>query len=157
MGIDSGETGDVLADLLEELKSLVLAFHDSGHTTKSGALELLASIETVAELEEADIVLGDLVDEVASGAELAQGELVMILVVEHIEEGGKEGVEILQGKVSETVPHVLRCILRPRVYYTVLSATCRIKERLTSMIGNSSRIDPSFSSNESWVNLTLRI
>ena len=49
-GIDGGQTEDVLADLLQELKGLVLALHDCRHPTKGSALELLAAVEAVATL-----------------------------------------------------------------------------------------------------------
>lgn len=95
-GVDGGETGEMLADLLEELECFVLPLHDRGHATEGGALELLASVERVAELEETDVILGDLVDEMAGSAELTQRELVVVLVVKNVEQGREKGVQILQ-------------------------------------------------------------
>ena len=88
--------GGMLANFLEELESFVLPLHDGGHTTEGGTLELLASVETVSEFKEANIVFCNLVDKVPSGTELSEGELVVILVVKNIEKRGEEGMEVLR-------------------------------------------------------------
>ena len=94
--VDRGKTRQVLANLLQELKRLVLPLHYGGHTTERSSLELLAAVQTVAELEQTDVVLGYLVDEMPCCAELAESELVVILVVEDIEERGKERMQVLR-------------------------------------------------------------
>jgi hypothetical protein len=52
---------------------------------KGGSLELLASIQTVSELQQAAVVLRYLVDEVPCGVYLTERELVVILVIKHIQ------------------------------------------------------------------------
>jgi hypothetical protein len=94
-GVDGRETGHVLANLLEVSEGILLTLHDGGHATEGSLLELLATVERVTELEETAVVLSDLNDEVTSGVELTERELVVILVVEDVEEGGKERVEVL--------------------------------------------------------------
>ena len=49
--------------------------------TESGTFELLATIETVTELEKPDIIFCDRINQVPCGPELTKGELVMIFVV----------------------------------------------------------------------------
>ena len=67
--------------------------------TESCPLELLASVERIAEFEQPDVVLCDLVDKMARGTELTECEFVVVLVVKHIEEGGEEWVEVLRERV----------------------------------------------------------
>ena len=40
--------------------------------------------------------LGDLVDEVACSVQLAQGQLVVVTVVQHVEQVAEEGVHVVQ-------------------------------------------------------------
>jgi hypothetical protein len=56
---------------------------------------LLTSVERVSELQESDVILGHLGDKVASGVELTEGELVVVLVVQYVEKIAQEGVEVL--------------------------------------------------------------
>ena len=72
----------------QQLECLILPLHDRGHTTEGSSLELLASVKRVAEFEQPDVVLRDLIDEMARGAELAEREFVVVLVVKDIAEGG---------------------------------------------------------------------
>ena len=65
--------------LLEVAEALVLPAHDGRHPPERRALQLLAPVERVAELEEPDVVLGDGVDEVPRGVDLAQRQLVVVL------------------------------------------------------------------------------
>jgi hypothetical protein len=46
---------------------------------------LLASVQRVTKLEQSNVILGDAVDQVASSVELAESELVMVLVIKNIE------------------------------------------------------------------------
>ncbi len=48
--------------LLEVCEGAGLALHERAHAAERGALELLAAVERVTVLEEADIVLGDAVE-----------------------------------------------------------------------------------------------
>ena len=52
--------------------------------TESSSLELLASIQAVAELEQTDIVLADLVNEMLRSIDLPERELVVVLVVKDV-------------------------------------------------------------------------
>ena len=62
---------------------------------KCSSFELLAAVQAVAELEETAVVFRDLVDQMSAGVDLTQGEFVMILVVQDIQEGGHERVQVL--------------------------------------------------------------
>ena len=55
--IDGGKTGQMFPNLLQKLERLILPLHDRGHTTESGTLELLASVERIVELEQTDVDL----------------------------------------------------------------------------------------------------
>lgn len=81
--------------------------------SEGGLLELLASVETVSELEEAAVILADRDDQVASRVELSERELVVVLVVEDVEEGRKEGVEVLQTEVPVSFPRPFERSLGP--------------------------------------------
>jgi len=85
----------VLPDLLQVLQRVLLPLHDSSHSTKSGPLELLTSVERITEFEQSNVILGNLGDEVASSVELTKSKLVMVLVVKDIEEIAQEGVKVL--------------------------------------------------------------
>lgn len=121
-GVDGGETGHVLANLLEVGERILLATHDGSHAeesrkvslrvrpklnpsprihgnsdspTEGSLLELLAAEERVSELDEAAVVLADRNDQVASSVELSESELVVVLVVEDVEKRRKERVKVL--------------------------------------------------------------
>ena len=68
-----------LTNLFQVLQGLVLSSHYRGHTTKSGFLQLLTSVQTVAKLDETNIILGHVLNQVASSVDLTQSQLVMIL------------------------------------------------------------------------------
>jgi hypothetical protein len=93
IGIDSGQTVHVLPDLFEILQGLSLPLHDGGHSTKCGSLELFASVERVTELQESHIVFGDLGDEMTGSVERTKSELVVVLVVKHVQQIGEERVK----------------------------------------------------------------
>ena len=88
----------MLADLLEIGQRILLTLHDSGHATERSAFELLAAVHRVAELEQADIVLGDLINEVAGSAQLTESEFVVVLIVEDVHEGCQERVQIVEDR-----------------------------------------------------------
>ena len=81
VGVDRGQTRNVLPDLFEVGQGILLALHDGRHPAQGGALQLLAPVQRVAKLEQAAVVFGDLRHEVARSVELAEGELVVVLVV----------------------------------------------------------------------------
>lgn len=64
--------------------------------TKGGLLELFASVETVSKFKQSTVIFSNRYDQVTSRVELSQRELVMVLVVEDVEEGREERVEVLQ-------------------------------------------------------------
>lgn len=117
-GVDGRETGHVLSDLLEVGKGILLTTHDGGHSeqeeshqlrprkqrvafdspSKGSLLELLASVQTVSELEQSAVILSDGDDQVSGSVELSKSELVVVLVVEYVEQGGEERVEVLRGE-----------------------------------------------------------
>ena len=69
----------MLPHLLQILQTLVLSPHDGGHPPQGRPLQLLAPVQRVSELEEPDIVLGNVVNQVTSSVDLTQSQFVMIL------------------------------------------------------------------------------
>ncbi len=76
----------MLSDLLEVCQRIFLTLHDRRHPPECGFFQLLAPIQRVAKLEETDIIFRDLGDKMTSCVELTEGELVMILIVQDVEE-----------------------------------------------------------------------
>lgn len=95
--VDLRETRHVLSDLLEVCQGVLLALHDRRHAAERRLLQLLAAVQRVTELDQAAVVLADLNDEVARSVQLAESELVVVLVVEDVKERVEEGVEVLRG------------------------------------------------------------
>lgn len=54
--------------------------------TESSLLKLLASEQTVSKFDETAVIFANLNDQVASGVELTQSELVVVLVVQDVKE-----------------------------------------------------------------------
>lgn len=52
---------------------------------QSSSLQLLASIQTVAELQQTNVIFANLVDKMASGIDLSKSKLIVILIVKNIE------------------------------------------------------------------------
>ena len=100
----------MLPDLLEVRERRGVLLHDGAHASQRRSLELLASVERVAVLEELDVILGDLVDDVLGGIELPERELVVVLVVQNVEEVAVEGVDIV--KLREGVQDVAELVVK---------------------------------------------
>jgi len=92
----------MLPHLLEVGQTGLLAFENGAHPTERRALEAFAAVERIAVFDHADHVAGDGVDEGAGRVDLAEGEFVVVAVVEGVAEVGVEGVDVGEaGKVGE--------------------------------------------------------
>jgi hypothetical protein len=56
--------------------------------TEGSLLQLLAAVQAVTELEQANIILPNMVDQMAGCPQLAEGELVMVFVVKNVHQRG---------------------------------------------------------------------
>eukprot|EP01085_Mycamoeba_gemmipara_P002450 Mycagemm_TRINITY_DN7815_c0_g1::TRINITY_DN7815_c0_g1_i1::g.2450::m.2450 type:complete len:176 gc:universal TRINITY_DN7815_c0_g1_i1:531-4(-) len=86
----------MLAHLLEEGQRGALLLHNGTHATKRSALESLAAIQRVAILEQAKVLLAEIIDEGTCSIKLPQGKLVVVAVVEYIDEISVEGVDVIE-------------------------------------------------------------
>ena len=93
--VDRGETRHVLSHLLQVAERGIELLHDGAHTTQRRVLQLLASVEGIAVLQQTDVVLTDLGDNVLGGVDLTQGQFVVISVVQHVDQIGEEGMDLL--------------------------------------------------------------
>jgi hypothetical protein len=91
----------VLPDLLEIGQGVLEALHEGGHPAETGPLELLAAVEGVAELEEATVVLGNVVHVVPGRVDLAQSQLVVVLVIQDVQQVAIERVDVLFGSIPQ--------------------------------------------------------
>jgi hypothetical protein len=57
-----------------------------GLPTECSLFQHFATVQAISKLEEPDVILGDLINEMTRRAELAQGKLVMVLVVKDVHE-----------------------------------------------------------------------
>ena len=94
--VDRRQAHQVLAHLLEVLEGALLALEHGAHAAERGALERLAAVERVAVLEQLDVVLADAVDQLARDVQLAERELVVVAVVQHVDQVGVERVDVLE-------------------------------------------------------------
>ena len=69
-----------------------------GGPAQSGTLQALAAVHGVGVLEEAHVLLADLVHHATRGRQLSQGNLVVVLVVQDVHQGRVEGVDVLRGR-----------------------------------------------------------
>ena len=60
--------------------------------TQRSRFELLASVQAIAEFEQAHIILGDLIDQMPGSSKLPECELVVVFVIKYIHKGSKERV-----------------------------------------------------------------
>ena len=70
--VNGRQTGEMLPDLLQILKTLRLPLHDGGHATQGCLLELLAAVQGVTVLEKADIIFGDIVNQMQGNVDLTK-------------------------------------------------------------------------------------
>jgi len=124
----------VLPDLLQVLERALLALHHRAHTAERGALQRLAAVERVAVLEQLDVVAPDLVDELLRQVQLAQRQLEVVAVVQHVDQVRVEGVDVVQPrKVGQdlgelvVVVHVRELNLREEGWMGPLSASARAR------------------------------
>jgi hypothetical protein len=95
VGVDRGQTREMLADLLEVGQRRRQALHQRAHAAERRPLKLLAPVQRVAVLEQPDVVLPDVVDHVHCSVHLPERELVVVLVVQHIHQVRVEGVHVV--------------------------------------------------------------
>ena len=76
--VDIGQTGQMLADLVEVGERVFETLDEGGHTTKGGSLQLLALVKRLRVLEETDVITRDGLDQVLSGRNLTEGNLEMV-------------------------------------------------------------------------------
>ena len=101
VGVDRGQTAQMLPDLVEVEKRVLQTLADGGHATKSSALELLALEQTLTILDETHVISGDGLDQTLCGVTLAEGNAEVVGVVESVEQILVERVNV--GEAREAV------------------------------------------------------
>lgn len=96
VGIDRGETAQMLSDLVEVEQWVFQATANSGHATQSGTLQLLALEQRLGVFEQSHIVARYGLDEVLGGGQLTQGNSEMVGIVESVEQILVERMDVLQ-------------------------------------------------------------
>lgn len=76
--VDIGQSGQMLADLVEVGERVFQTLDEGGHTTEGGSLQLLALVQTLRVLEETDVITRDGLDQVLGGRDLTEGNLEMV-------------------------------------------------------------------------------
>mmetsp|Transcript_19433 Transcript_19433/g.74612 ORF Transcript_19433/g.74612 Transcript_19433/m.74612 type:complete len:651 (-) Transcript_19433:57-2009(-) len=113
-GVDRWQTAEMLTYLLQVRQARPLLLHHRAHAAERGLLQSLASVEAVSVLEQTDVVLRQIGNVVARVVQLAQGELVVVPVVQHVHEIGVERVDLVEDRevIEDTRELVVEVLLR---------------------------------------------
>jgi len=93
----------MLPHLLQIRQTRLLPFQNGAHPSERGTFEAFAAVERVAVFDHADHITCDGVDEGACRVDLAEGEFVVVAVVECVAEVRVEGVYV--GEAGEICEH----------------------------------------------------
>ena len=91
----------MLSDFFKETEGRAKFFYDFDHSTKGGSLKHLASIQAVTVLHHSNIVLGNIVNKVDCSTDMAQGDFIVISIVNDVNKISIEWVDIIH--LRETV------------------------------------------------------
>lgn len=94
--VDGWHSCQVLANFVEVVETASEFFKCGAHAAKRGSFEHFASVEGVPVFEETAVVLGDVIDDVAAGVEVAESQLVVVFVVEDVDETGIKWVDVIE-------------------------------------------------------------
>ena len=94
--VDRWQPAQMLSDFFQVAQTGLELFDQGARATQSCALQLLCAIQGVSVLEQANVVVGDAVADALGLVDVAEGELVVIAVVEHVHQVGVEGVDVVQ-------------------------------------------------------------
>ena len=86
----------MLADFFEIAKGRLELLQKCADTTKSGSLELLGTIKRIGVLEQSDVVIGDGVGDTLSFVDVAEGQFVMVTVIQDVHQIGVEWVNVIK-------------------------------------------------------------
>ena len=95
IGIHAGETGHVLANFFQVDEGRLELLGHGGHAAETSLLKHFAAVERVGIFHESKVILGNVVDEGTCRVDVAECELVMVLVVKDVDKGGVERVDIV--------------------------------------------------------------
>jgi hypothetical protein len=96
VGVDRGQTTQMLPDLLKVDEGVLEPLADCGHATQRGLLQLLALKERLSVLQETNVVTGDGLDQRLGGRQLTKRDAEVVCIVEGVEQIAVERVDILQ-------------------------------------------------------------
>mmetsp|Transcript_3081 Transcript_3081/g.6284 ORF Transcript_3081/g.6284 Transcript_3081/m.6284 type:complete len:211 (-) Transcript_3081:382-1014(-) len=102
--VNRRQPGEMLPDFLKVRQRRLELLHRSAHTSQTCSLEHLALVCRVCVLQQTDVVLRDVVDDVAYSRNLAESQLVVIPVIQDIAEVRVEGMDVVEsGKFLQDV------------------------------------------------------
>lgn len=106
VGVQSGQTGQVLAHFFQVGQGSFLALEHGTHATESGALETLASVQRVPVLDHANHVAGNRVHQRSCRVNLTQSQLVVIAIVQRVAKIRVKRMNVVQSrKVSQNLAY----------------------------------------------------
>lgn len=104
VGVYGGQPRHMFPHLLEVRQRRPDLADHSAHPTQSRPLQGLASVEGIGILDEFEVIATHIVDHILGRFDMAQGQFVVVLIVEDVEEVTVEGMDVLHlGEVLEDV------------------------------------------------------
>ena len=98
VGVNRGQTTQVLSDLLEVDKRVLEPLANCCHATQRRLLQLLALEQRLSILQETDVVTGNSLDQRFGGRELTKSNAEVVCIVEGVEQIAVERVDVLQAR-----------------------------------------------------------
>ena len=98
VGIDRGETTQMLPDLLKVDKRILEPLTNCSHATQRRLLQLLALEQRLSVLQETNVITGDSFDERLGGRKLAKRNTEVVCIVESVEQIAVKRMDVLQAR-----------------------------------------------------------
>jgi len=96
IGVDARQSRHVLPHLLQESQTRFQLLGHGGHSSHGCLFQHFAPIQTVGVLHQSDVVFGDVVYQRSGAVQVSQRQLVMILVIQHIDQSRVKRVDVIR-------------------------------------------------------------
>ena len=95
-GVDCWQSGKVFPHLLQVIQGLRKLLQTGAHSSECCSLEHFATVQTVSVLQQSVVILANIVDHIPTRTHVTKSQLVVILVVKHVDQVAVKWVDVIQ-------------------------------------------------------------